>query len=164
MRTLTKKEGIQHIKAKLGESLKKKWESKVMHGHYIESMDRQIISEEDTFLWLLRGDLKGQTENEIVAAQDQALQAKKHVTKILQTEMDTNAKNKQFDDTLNHTSMPNNSKKTINRHDRMCAQLHFNTCKEIRVKLDNKHWYDNVPNAVETTHEVKVTILWNQQV
>jgi hypothetical protein len=27
-----KKEGIQHIKTKLGESLKKKWESKVMHG------------------------------------------------------------------------------------------------------------------------------------
>jgi len=44
----TKKEGIQHSKAKLGLSLKKKWESKVMHGRYIRSMVRQLISEKDS--------------------------------------------------------------------------------------------------------------------
>jgi hypothetical protein len=32
------------------------------------------------------------------------------------------------------------------------------------VILDNEHWYDRVPKSVETSHEVKVTILWNQQV
>jgi len=37
---------------------------------------RQLISEEDTFLWLSKGDLKAETESEIVAAQDQALQTK----------------------------------------------------------------------------------------
>ena len=31
----TKKASIQHIKVKVGESLKKKWGSKVMHGRYI---------------------------------------------------------------------------------------------------------------------------------
>ena len=36
--------------------------------------------------------------------------------------------------------------------------------RKLGVKLDNKHWYDNVPKSVETSHEVKVTILWNQQV
>jgi len=30
----TKKESTQHTKAKLGESLKKKWGKKVMHGQY----------------------------------------------------------------------------------------------------------------------------------
>jgi len=57
----TKKEGNQHIKAKFGDSLKKKWKSKVMHGQYvyIRSMDMQLISQEEMFLWLLRGDLKG---------------------------------------------------------------------------------------------------------
>jgi hypothetical protein len=42
------------------------------------------------------------------------------------------------------------------RHDRVCAQLHFNICKEIRVKLDNKHLYENVLKSVEIIHEGKV--------
>ena len=41
----------------------------------------------------------------------------------------------------------------------VCVQLHFNICKEIGVKLENKHWYDHVPKSVKTSHE-----LWNQQV
>jgi len=52
----TKKEGFQHKKAKLGESLRKKWESKVMHHQYMRSTDRQLISEEIMFLLLPRGD------------------------------------------------------------------------------------------------------------
>jgi hypothetical protein len=32
------------------------------------------------------------------------------------------------------------------------------------VKLDKEHWYDHVPESTETSHESKVTILWNQQV
>jgi hypothetical protein len=44
------KQGIQHIKVKTGESLKEIWDSKVMHGWYISSMDRQLISKENTFL------------------------------------------------------------------------------------------------------------------
>jgi hypothetical protein len=63
MTTVTQKnEGIQHIKERLGESLKKKWESKVMHVQCIRSMDRQLVSQEDMFLWLSRGDLTGEME------------------------------------------------------------------------------------------------------
>jgi hypothetical protein len=36
--------------------------------------------------------------------------------------------------------------------------------KEMGVKLDNEHRYDHVPKLVETSHEGKVTTLWNQQV
>jgi hypothetical protein len=50
----------------------------------------------------------------------------------------------------------------ILRHDRVCAELHCKICKEIGGKLDNK-CYDHVPKSVETSHEGKVTILWNQQ-
>ena len=50
----------------------------------------------------------------------------------------------------------------IKRHVRVRSELHFNICKEIGVELDNKHWYDHVPKSVETSHEDKVTILWNQ--
>ena len=47
---------------------------------------------------------------------------------------------------------------------RVWAKQHFNICKEIGIKLDNKHWYDHAPKSVETSYEGKVTILWNQQV
>jgi hypothetical protein len=45
-----KQDGIQNTKARLGESLNEKWENKVMHGQYIRSIDKHLISEEDTFL------------------------------------------------------------------------------------------------------------------
>jgi len=60
-----------------------------MHGQYIRNIDRKLITEEDTFLWLSKGDLKAETETEIVAAQGQALQTKYYATKILNTETDT---------------------------------------------------------------------------
>jgi len=39
-----------------------------MHGQCISKIDRQLITEEDTFLWLWKGDLKAETGSEIVAA------------------------------------------------------------------------------------------------
>ena len=49
-------------------------------------MDRQLIGGEDTLLWLLRGDLRGETK---IGQQDQTLQTKYHSTKILQTETES---------------------------------------------------------------------------
>ena len=63
-----RQEGIQHTKARLGKVLKNKWKNKVMHEQYIRNIDRQLISEEDTFPRLSKEDLKAETESEIVAA------------------------------------------------------------------------------------------------
>jgi hypothetical protein len=41
-----------------------------MRGLYIRSVAIQLIDEEDTILWLSRGALKGETESEIIAAQN----------------------------------------------------------------------------------------------
>jgi hypothetical protein len=46
----------------------------------------------------------------------------------------------------------------------VCAQLHFNICKETGAKLDKKHRNDHVPKSVEISHNGKIAILWNQQV
>ena len=98
-----KQDGIQHIKARLGESLKKKQKTKILHGQYIRNIDRQLISEEDTLLWLSKGDLKAETESEIVAAQDQALQTKHYATKMFNTETDSKCRlYQQFDETIDH--------------------------------------------------------------
>jgi hypothetical protein len=163
-----KQEGIQYTKARLEEVLKNKWKNRVMRGQYIRNIDRQLISEEDTFLWLSKGGLKAETESEIVAAQDQALQTKYYATKILNTETDSKCRLCQkFDETIDHIILacPILAKEQyIKRHDRVSAQIHFNIRKETGVKLDKNHWYKHVPKSVETNQGGTVTILWNQQV
>jgi hypothetical protein len=116
---------MQHTKARLGESLKEKWKNKAMYGQYIRNMYRQLISEEDTFLWLSKGDLKTETESETVAAQDKALQTKYYATKLLNRETDSKCRlRQQFHETIDHiiSACPVLTKEQyIKRHDRVCA-------------------------------------------
>jgi hypothetical protein len=132
-----KHDGIQHKKAELGELLKKNWKNKATHGQYIRNIDIQLISEEDTFLWLTKEDVKSETESEIVAAQSQALQTKYYATKILNKETDSKRRLcQQFYETIYHivSACPILEKEQyIKRHDRVSAQLHFNTCKQSGV-------------------------------
>ena len=111
-----------------------------MHGRFIRYIDRQLTSEEDTFLWLSKGDLKVETEGEIVATQDQVLETKCYATKILNTETDSKCRLcQQFDETMDHITSACRilaKEQYIKRHDRVCAQLHFNICKETGVQLD----------------------------
>jgi len=58
----------------------------------------------------------------------------------------------QFDETVEHiiSACPVLEKdRYVKRHDRMCAELHFDICKEIGVILDNEHGYDHVPHSIE---------------
>ena len=132
-----------------------------MHGQCIRNIDRQLIrspfdsQRNVSFLWLSKGDLKAETESEIVAAQDQALQMKYYATKIFRTETDSKCRLcQQFDETIDHiiSACPILAKEQYTkRHDRVRAQLHFNICKETGVQLDKKHWYEHVPKSVETS-------------
>ena len=83
------KEGIQQVKEKLGPTVKKTRRGKLQHSQYIGSVDRQPIGEEDMLLWVVRGDLEGETFSEMIVAKDQTLQNKYHGTKILQTETES---------------------------------------------------------------------------
>jgi hypothetical protein len=113
-----------------------------MHEQYIRNIDRQLIGEEDTFLWLSKGEVNAETESEIVATQDQALQTKYYATKILNTERDSKYRLCQkFDETIDHniSACPILAKEQyIKRHDRVGEQLHFNICKENRGRTGQK--------------------------
>jgi len=73
----------------------------------------------------MKGDLKAETESEIVAAQDQAIQTKYYVTKILSAETDRKCGLcQQFDETIDHiiSACPILAKEQyIKRHDKVCA-------------------------------------------
>jgi len=49
-------------KGKIGRDPIEKMENKVMHGQYIRNIDRQVINEENTFIWLSKGGLKEKLE------------------------------------------------------------------------------------------------------
>jgi hypothetical protein len=54
------------------------------------------------FLWLSKGNAKGETGGEIIAAQDQALQTKYLLTKLLKQKQVANADRKQFYEAVEH--------------------------------------------------------------
>ena len=62
----------------------------------------------------------------------------------------------QFDEKVEHiiSACPILSKEQHTDMIRVNAVLLFITCKGIGVKLENKHWYDQVPKSVETSREV----------
>jgi hypothetical protein len=142
-----------------------------MHGQYIRNIDRELVCEEDTFLWLTKGDLKAETESEVLAAQDQSLQTECYATEILNTETDSKCRlYQQFDETTDHiiSACPILAKEQyIKRHDRVSTQLQFNirVCKETGVQLDKKKTLVRTCTKISRNKSrSKVTILWNQQV
>jgi len=80
-------------------------------------MERQLINEENAFLWPSRVGVKGETESEIISDQDQA--------KILQTETDGRYRLcQQFDEILDHiisASAILAKEQYIKTCDRVCA-------------------------------------------
>jgi phage FluMu protein Com len=84
----------------------------------------------------VEGNLKGETESEIIAPQDQALPNKLLATRTLQTERDSKCRRcKQFDETVNTSACPKLAKEQhIKETKRACTQLHFNIGKETGVK------------------------------
>jgi len=111
--------------------------------------------------------VKAETESEIIATQDQALQTKYHWKDYYKPRQTANAGYQLLDETVENitSACPILAKEQyIKRHDKICAQLNFNICHEIGIKLDKEHWYEQVPKLAERSREYKITILWNEHV
>ncbi|KAF2898817.1 hypothetical protein ILUMI_07360 [Ignelater luminosus] len=61
------------IKNKILEQIKNKWVEKQMHGQYPRAVQEHLIDKEQTYEWLRKGKLKGETESLIIAAQDHSI-------------------------------------------------------------------------------------------
>ena len=117
-----------------------------MRCQYIRKIIRQLISKEDMFLWLSRGNLKGQTTS------DQALQTKYHATKILPTEADNKCRLcQQFHETVPRimSVWPVMAiEQYMKGQDSVSAELDFNMRKATAVQSDNKHRDENLSRSV----------------
>jgi hypothetical protein len=59
-----------------------------MHGQFPRSLDEEL-DKEQSYRWLKFGDIKGETESTIVAAQDQAISANFFKRNILKEEIES---------------------------------------------------------------------------
>jgi hypothetical protein len=63
----------KQIKNIITQNIKVKWEEKRMHGQFPRNLDEKLMDKEQSYRWLKFGDIKGETESTVVAAQDQII-------------------------------------------------------------------------------------------
>ncbi|KAL1448297.1 hypothetical protein WDU94_009865 [Cyamophila willieti] len=155
------------VKQKINEKIKTNWESKQMHGQFIRQINQDPnINKNQSFNWLSKCNLKGETESLLTAAQDQALNTKYHAAKILKVSSDSKCRIcKNFDETVHHimSGCPKLAQKEyIERHDNVGKIIHFEICKSLNMELETNKWYEHKPKQVMSND--KYTVLWNQQI
>ena len=155
----------QKIKKKISESIRTKWKGKIMHGQYPLMLENDSIESNLSTIWLSKGVLKAETESLIVAAQDQALNTRYRERKIHKKHVNSKCRIcHQFEETIEHitSGCPILAQKDyIERHDRVCTQLHYSLCKEYGIEVDADKWYEHKPKNTATTRDGETTILWN---
>jgi hypothetical protein len=63
----------KQIKTTIARNLKERLGAKRLYGQFPQSLDEGLIDKEQSYRWLKFGDIKGETESVIMAAQDQAI-------------------------------------------------------------------------------------------
>jgi hypothetical protein len=87
----------------IAEKTKERWYGKRMHGQLPRNLDEKLVDIEQSYRWLKSGDIKGETESTIVAAQDQAISTNYFKNKILKEETDSKCRLcKEHEETIDH--------------------------------------------------------------
>jgi hypothetical protein len=74
-----------------------------MHGQFPRNLDEKLVGNEQSYQWLKFGNIKGETESTIVAAQDQAISTNYFKNKILKEEFDSKCwLCKKHEETIDH--------------------------------------------------------------
>ena len=79
----------RNMKDSISEKTKESWHGKRMHGQLLRNLDEKLVDIEQSYCWLKFGDIKGETESTIVAAQDQAISTNYFKNKILKEEIES---------------------------------------------------------------------------
>ena len=108
------------------------------------NLDETLVDIEQSYRWLKSGDIKGETESTIVAAQDQAISTNYFKKKILKEETESKCQLcKQHEETIDHltSGSPILAKNEyLMRHDKVCTHLHYSICKALGIETTDK-WY-----------------------
>ena len=108
------------------------WQNKPMQGQFLRQTGD--LSSNDTWQWLQTGELKKETEEMVMAAQEQALK-----TRYIQRAIDgTN----------------------ISPKCRKCNQKDWNLCKKYQMPCSNK-WYEHQPQPVTGYENAKLLCIYS---
>ena len=88
LKTEVQKE-TRKTKDSIAEKTKERWHRKRMHGQLPRNLDKKLVDFEQSYHWLKSGDIKGETESTLVAAQDQAISTNYFKNKILKEEIES---------------------------------------------------------------------------
>ena len=99
--------------------------------------NKRLVNIEQSYRWLKSGDIKGETESIIVAAQDQAISINYFKNKILKEETESKCwLCKKYEETIDHltSGSPILAKNEyLMRHDKVCTHLHYSVCKALGI-------------------------------
>jgi hypothetical protein len=88
LKTEVQKE-TRKMKDSIAEKTKERRHCKRMHGQLPRNSDEKLVDTGQSYRWLKSGDIEGETESTIVAAQDQAISTNYFKNKILKEETDS---------------------------------------------------------------------------
>jgi hypothetical protein len=136
------------MKDNITEKTKERWHGKRMHRQLPRNLEEKLVDIEQSYRWLKSGDIKGETENTLVAAQDQTISKNYFKNKILKEETESKFRLcKQHEETIDHVTSrcPILAKNEyLMRHDKVCTHLHYSICKDLGTETTNK-WYTHLP-------------------
>ena len=138
------------IKENIAEKTKGRWHGKRMHGQLPRNLDEKLVDIEQLYRWLKSGDIKGEIESTIVAAQDHAISTKYFKNKILKEEIKNKCRLCKLHETIDHltSGCPILAKNEyLMRHDKVCSHLHYSICKALAIETTDK-WYTHMPKPV----------------
>jgi hypothetical protein len=140
-----------------------------MHGQFPYSLDEKLVDNEQSYRWLKFGNIKGETESTIVAAQNQAINTNYFKNTILKAEVDIKCRLcKQHEETIDHLTsgcpiLAMNE--YLMRHDKVGTQLHYSICKATGIETTDKwHMHSRTHTPKPVCEHEDVTVLWNQGV
>ena len=139
---------------------KQKWEEKQLYGRFKRLINN--ISHNKTWTWLRKGNIKGETESLLMAAQNNAIR-----TNHIKARLDKTQQNNKSrlcgdrDETINHiisecSKLAQKEFKT--RHNWVGKVIHWEMCKKFKCDHTNK-WYMYNPAPVPENDTRK--LLWN---
>ena len=152
-------------KKRVQEERKNEFGNRRLHGAFFQ--DVKGVANERSWQWLMGGYLSKEFEAYVCAAQEQAIR-----TRTIRANIDKESvsmvcrKCDKANESVGHLASGCEalaSKEYRRRHDRMGLRVYWEVCRIYGVKCAEK-WYEETPDEVRVSDDLKVEIWWDRKV